>query len=161
MTLHRAFLSGFVHRWHTNPELARTADRIDGHSGRVARIILHLHPAPSVNLLRAALTHDDGEIAVGDMKAPLKQARPDIAEALERIEAEAQAEIWGRWPVLSAEEDRWLQFADRLDAYMWALHHGAQMHRDGWPKAYDWLWNRAHELGCGPVFLQMRREFEQ
>ena len=29
-----------VRRWHTNTELAGTDDRIDGHSGRVARIIL-------------------------------------------------------------------------------------------------------------------------
>ena len=33
------FRAGFVRRWHSNPDLCHTADRIDGHSARVARIM--------------------------------------------------------------------------------------------------------------------------
>lgn len=134
--LHQAFLAGRVWRWHSNPGLAHTGDRVDGHSARVARIILLLHPNPSPELIRAALIHDDGEHAVGDMRAPLKLERPDIAEALDQIEARAVAAIWGDpAAMLSADERVWLRLADRLDAYMWAKHHGANMGRDGWPDA--------------------------
>lgn len=31
------FRAGLVRRWHCNPDLAHTVDRIDGHGARVAR----------------------------------------------------------------------------------------------------------------------------
>ncbi|QDP60536.1 MAG: hypothetical protein Unbinned338contig1000_29 [Prokaryotic dsDNA virus sp.] len=140
MSLTKAFRAGFVRRWHTNPELAHTNDRIDGHAGRVARIILMLYPKPSVELIRAALIHDDGESVVGDMGALLKTKRPDIARALYGIELSASLEIWGKGPVLSSDDMAWIKFADRLDAYMWAAHHAPQvMGGDGWPEAHEWL----------------------
>lgn len=164
MNLLKAFRAGLVARWHTNPELAHTNDRIDGHSGRVARIILMLHPDPSVALLRAALIHDDGEHAVGDVKAPCKDEFPDFAAALGEIEAHARADIWGLQEVfsdLSPEDRQWLKFADRLDAYMWAAHHAPQvMNGDGWPEACMWLCDEGQALGAEDgldAVLAMRR----
>lgn len=147
MSLHKAFLAGFVRRWHTNPDLAHTVDRIDGHSGRVARIILMLHPDPSVTLLRAALIHDDGESVVGDVKAPTKDKYPVIADALEEMEYIARCEIWGHCEEF--HERKWLKFADRLDAYMWAAHHAPHvMGGDGWLESWNWIWDQAGLLGC-------------
>lgn len=150
MNLLRAFRAGFVQRWHTNPELSRTNDRVDGHSGRVARIILMLHPDPSVSLLRAALIHDDGECAVGDMKAPFKGKYPVIADALEELEYIERSEIWGGSTDHPMQNDgRWLKFADRLDAYMWAKHHAPYvMDSDGWPEAWAWLRKEGEALGA-------------
>ena len=143
-----AFRAGFVRRWHCNPDLAHTNDRIDGHSGRVARIILMLHPDPSVALLRSALIHDDGESVTGDVKAPTKDANPDMLSWLDEMEATARQEIWGDDSDLTELECRWLKFADRLDAYMWAKHHAPHaLDGDGWPEAREWLDFEALDLG--------------
>lgn len=151
MTLRQIFNAGRVMRWHTNPELAHTNDRIDGHAGRVGRIILALHPSPSVALLRSALIHDDGEIAVGDMKAPLKDKFPDIAAALSDVEADHRIKLWGHDPSMTIDDALWLRFADRLDAYMWAAVHHADLSEDGWPDAYQWLIGASRRLGCEPA----------
>lgn len=158
MSLHEVFLAGFVRRWHTSPDLAHTGDRIDGHSGRVARIILLLHPDPSVDLLRAALIHDDGESVVGDMKAPTKDKFPVIADALEEMECIARSDLWGLDTIdlVSGANSRWLKFADRLDAYMWAAHHAPHvMGSDGWPEAWQWLKESASDLLDGGSFTDL------
>jgi len=107
-------------RWHCNPHLAQTHDTLDGHSARVARIILALHPDPSLDLIRMALIHDDGESVVGDVPAPIK---PKLHPAFERMETDAREDIWGPDPLLDRDEVAWLKFSDKLDAYQWARHH--------------------------------------
>lgn len=148
MDLLKIFRAGRVNRWHTNPDLAHTNDRIDGHGARVARIILALHPDPSLDLIRAALIHDDGESVVGDVKAPFKDDRPDIADALADAEGEAVEAIWGRGYVVERIDGAaWLKFADRLDAYMWAAHHAPHvLSGDGWPEAKAALIRMAADL---------------
>lgn len=163
MSLLRAFYAGSVHRWHTNPWLAGTADRVDGHSARVARIILMWHPSPSVDLIGAALTHDDGEHAIGDVKAPFKRDRPDVAALLAALEDKAACDIWG-WGASRAcvgDDAKWLAFADRLDAFMWAAHHGAPCDRDGWPEAIGLLAFMADSLGVSDKFSDLMREVGQ
>ena len=153
MSLHKAFLAGFVRRWHTNPDLAHTCDRIDGHAGRVARIILMLHPDPSVALLRAALIHDDGESVIGDMSATAKAAHSDITSMILSIEDQAIGQVWGAAHQISQIDRQWLKFADRLDAYMWARHHAPHvMGADGWPAARNWLEAESILLGCTDGF---------
>ena len=153
MSLHQAFRAGFVRRWHTNPELAHTNDRIDGHSGRVARIILMLHPSPSVELLRAALIHDDGESVVGDIPGPYKFClKNSDCWIISNDEDRALESIWDRGADLRWIDDpsdqNWLSFADRLDAYMWAQHHAPSvLIGDGWPDARAWLEGQAIALG--------------
>lgn len=150
MNLVEIFRAGFVRRWHTNPDLGHTVDRIDGHSARVARIILALHPNPTLDLIQAALIHDDGESVVGDMGAVIKQELPLIAAQLASIENQATADLWG-WTgyEMEAEHKSWLKFADRLDAFMWAAHHAPHiMDRDGWPEARTWLYAESAKLGC-------------
>ena len=142
------FRAGFVRRWHSDPDLCHTVDRIDGHSARVARIILALHPSPSVALIRAALTHDDGESVTGDMSAVCKQQNPVIASILALAEGVARRALWGHEPDLSDRDRIWLKFADRLDAYMWAAHHAPHiMDRDGWPELLTWINETAELLG--------------
>ena len=139
-----------VRRWHTNHELAGTDDRIDGHSGRVARIILLLHPLPSFALLSAALIHDDGEWGIGDIAQPAKVAMRKLEPAawarIEATEEDSLCEIWQRFPSLTITEHAWLKFADRLDAYMWAAMHGARLDRNGRPADLAWLEATAVEL---------------
>lgn len=147
------FRAGCTMRWHTNPDLSGTRDRVDGHAGRVARLILALHPAPTWALLAAALIHDDGEAEVGDIRAPAKDAHPDLRDALEAAERNAVARLWqGRDfadPRFLRDGDaEWLQLADRLDAYIWASHHAPHvLTGDGWPEARDRLLAMAAKLG--------------
>lgn len=148
----RIWRAGATRRWHTNPDLCDTIDRIDGHGARVARLILVLHPEPTMDLICAALIHDDGESEVGDMKAPLKDAAPVIADALAEMESIFRVTIWGEWA--RDIDDPWIKFADRLDAYMWARHHRPDiMDSDGWPGARTALWKMGIALGVDSVVL--------
>jgi len=152
--LRRVFRAGFVRRWHTNPDLAHTCDRIDGHSARVARIILALHPDPSLVLVTAALIHDDGESVTGDVPMTAKRGR--LKTELNAAEGAALRGLWGDGPMLCGDDHAWLQFADRLDAYMWAAHHAPHvLDRDGWPEARVWLEDAADRLGVGPAVLEV------
>lgn len=159
MTYAAAFRAGAIRRWHTNAALAATGDRLDAHAGRVARLILAWHPAPSVALLRAALIHDDGEIGTGDIPGPIKATLPvDVALTLERIEEAARAEIWGEDPEITEDEALWLALADRLDAYLWAHTHGADMGAHDWREARHLL----NALGIRlHVVDKLRRLFDE
>ena len=156
MIIRNIFRAGFVRRWHSNPDLSHTVDRIDGHSARVARIILALHPSPSVALIRAALTHDDGESVTGDMSAVMKRNNPFIAAHLARVEYIARTDLWGLDPDLGNVGYIWLKFADRLDAYMWAAHHAPHiMDRDDWPELLAWINETAELLGVDMKEMQI------
>lgn len=160
MTLWRLFDAGRVRRWHTNPDLSWTEDYLDGHQGRVARLLLYLHPRPRVALLRAALTHDDGEWAVGDLaqpfKARLRREAPAMLDYVELIEADAADDLWAGAAALPGdpadarfEDADWLKFCDRLDAWMWAARWAPQAVREhpDWIADRIWLFQTAGALG--------------
>lgn len=148
-TLTRAFLAARTLRWHTNHRMAGTGDYLDGHQGRVARIILALHPDPSADLLRAALTHDDGEHALGDMRGDAKRnLPPELRALIDRMEEDARSLIWGPDPDLHLTNARWLEFADQLDAVMWvALHRPACLFTAHSQFCIFWLTETAAALG--------------
>lgn len=132
LTIWRA---GRTRRWHVNHRLSETHDYLDGHHARVARMILALHKSPSMALIRAALTHDDGESVTGDIPAPFKAslASPILA-GLESWERDVRIRMWGGDPEpdLTKTDQLWIKLMDRLDAYLWAGHHGQDMTKDGW-----------------------------
>ena len=143
--LRAIWTAGRVMRWHTHPHLAGSGDRLDGHHARVARIILALHPSPSVDLLRAALTHDDGESVTGDR--PYTAARLPEADAAEKS---ARQKIWDTADedVLSNHERDWLRMADLLDAYMWAHLHAPQLLlQQEWVDHRDKVMHLANSIG--------------
>mgnify|MGYP003116660481 CR=1 FL=1 len=124
-------------RWHTHPRMAGTGDRLDGHHARVAQIILQFHHDPSVDLLRAALTHDAGEMDVGDIPSKMKRQMPDVAERHALVEAVSRDTIAGTFPDLSETDRTWLRWADRLDAYLFAQHMGMDMTATEWRLALE------------------------
>lgn len=145
------FNAGRVRRWHNNPDLSRFEDYNDAHQGRVARIILALHPKPSACLIVAALTHDDGELFAGDMTRGTKDANPELREVVRQVERVGFKQVWGIDDLpsdhLSDDEKEWLKFADRLDSYMWMKHVRPQLaHRPEWVAACDELKKTAKEL---------------
>lgn len=148
--LQTVFNAGRVRRWHTNPDMSWTDDYNDAHQGRVARIILALHPAPSIFLLAAALTHDDGELRSGDMCVDVKNTNPDVYQQIKEIEDRGSCEIWSRREphesLLNAQNREWLKFADRLDAYMWMKHRNPKLAtRPDWVEAREFLMTFAEE----------------
>lgn len=124
--LQSIFNAGRVRRWHSNPDMSWTDDYNDGHQGRVARIILALHPHPSTFLLSAALTHDDGELAAGDMCHDAKRENPELRAMIQKVEDAGTCNIWGISATpcsrLLPDEREWLKFADQLDSYMWMMY---------------------------------------
>ena len=142
--IQRVFYAGLTTRWHTNPWLAQTCDRLDGHQGRVARLILALFPDASRDLLIAALTHDDGESVTGDI--PATYSKSDIHKVAEAL---ARGEIWGSTPRLSYTDGQRLRLADKLDAYMWAEHHAPAVVLDNpeWSEAWQEIVKLAVDLG--------------
>ena len=143
--IQRVFYAGLTTRWHTNPHLAQTCDRLDGHQGRVARLILALFPDASRDLLIAALTHDDGESVTGDI--PATYPKSDMHKSAEAL---ARGEIWGLgFQLLARYERERLRLADKLDAYMWAEHHAPAVVLDNpeWSEAWQEIVKLAVELG--------------
>lgn len=149
--LRQIFNAGRVRRWHHCPELSWSDDYNDGHQGRVARIILALHPKPSIKLLAAALSHDDGELAAGDMGRDAKRENPELREMLRRVENASYRAMWNVEPHvqwLTDDEKDWLRFADSLDAYMWMQHKQPNLdNRDDWVAASMSLVEFAMEKG--------------
>jgi 5'-deoxynucleotidase YfbR-like HD superfamily hydrolase len=85
------------------------------HQYGVAMIIFEIVDAPTINLIRAALTHDMAERQSGDMPAPVKWAYPDLAARLQEIEDEALEELGFNFK-LTEEEKVALKIADYLEA---------------------------------------------
>jgi hypothetical protein len=134
MNLWRIFEAGRARRWHRHPVMADHDDRLDAHQGRVARIAKALFPDDHM-LISAALEHDDGESATGDVPNPVKQRLPAVArEALDAMEVLAIREIWGR----SNSDAPWcdparLKLCDKLDAIMWVASKEPHLLREtGW-----------------------------
>ena len=150
MSVNGIYRAGLTRRWHSNPDLCHVTDSVAEHSGRCARLLCALHPRPSAALLRAALTHDDGEAAPGpgDVSGPVKRAYPELSARLDKLEAAARVSLWGPDPDLTTEDRVWLAFVDRLDAYIVARHYAPHiLDRDGWPEARVWLDDMAEVLG--------------
>lgn len=162
MNLHRAFLAGFTRRWHVNPVMSAIEDRVDAHSGRVVRILIMMHPDPSIELLKAAATHDDGEFRTGDISWKYKRTMSaDAKAALELEEAHERAEIWGTdWAFHLGDLDQdWLRFADLLDAFMWVAHHRRDyLQKPEWGAYLEDLMSRSRALGVYVAFTDLLDE---
>lgn len=114
-------LGGYCTRWHANADMAHIRETLAEHHARVAQIILALHPSPSLALIDAALHHDAGEPAVGDIPWPAKRDNPALAEILNEAE-KAERQRLECDVYLTPEERLWLKFADRLSAIMHVSH---------------------------------------
>lgn len=112
--------AGDVSRYHT---IGVNMQTVGHHSWGVAMLISKLHPNPSVNLLKAALWHDMAERVTGDLPAPVKWNNPQIAKALEELEAQYMVQNGLTCP-LTLEEVQWLKFCDMLECYFYAEQAG-------------------------------------
>lgn len=155
------YKSGEVRRWHSNPAMAHVCDTVAAHSSRVAKIILRFHPNPSMALIVAALTHDDGESLTGDVPSPAKRASPELARLLDRIEGDEIARLWGSdtRKHITPESLRWLSFADKLDAFITAeIHAPREVKKAEWLIAKHDLSGMADDLGIAPLLAELLRD---
>ena len=151
MTLAQVYMAGGVQRYHTNPAMARLGQTNADHQGRCVQLLLALHPAPSVALIKAVALHDLGERWAGDLPAPFKRDFPALSEAHAEAElALAEAALGG--PLdndLDREDVRWLVMIDKLEA--WAFMHchaRGEAERGGWLDARKACMARAMSMGA-------------
>lgn len=135
-TAYRAWRAGFVRRWHTNFDLCDTVDYDAGHQGRVVILILSFFPeAASRNLLIRAVTHDQGEVAVGDVASPAKNAQPLFRQFLHDLEGKEILRQMLPQPELTEFEQTILRLFDWLDAWLWMTRHKPHLAtQDDWLK---------------------------
>jgi hypothetical protein len=105
-------------RWHTNHLVPPQS--VADHAAGVARFILWLYPRASVELLREALHHDDGEGVVGDIPGPAKSVYWHFAKEAADAEALARIEMGTHFGDLPEWDARILRLCDKLEAYTWA-----------------------------------------
>ena len=135
----RTWRATFTRRWSCNPDLCHTHDPVGAHSARVALILWTLWPDSTRDMILAALTHDLAESVVGDLP-PAGKSMLANAATTERLIATQNG-----WHVPTDHVAR-LNFADKLDAYMWAMHHRAPDNGE-WADAREWLIFAADRLG--------------
>ena len=142
MKPYQVWLSGFVRRWHCNPDLAHTAQTNAQHQWGCAVLALHLWPDDQA-LMIAALTHDVGEVNVGDVPGPIKRERSALKKALD----DAESENCNRLDLATPEKTQELKLVDMLEAYLWAERHAPHvMGRDGWPEMIEEIVSLARHL---------------
>lgn len=140
--INQIYRSGSVTRWHANPDVP--AQTLADHHGRVAQIILFFWPNAPASLLYAALHHDCGELIVGDVPSPTKEANTALRDALSRAEADARI-VMGVG--LFSEDLPLLRFADRLEAYTYvAMQRPHFLGQPEWMKALAELGEMADGL---------------
>lgn len=150
--------SGFVRRWHMNPALSWLDDYTCAHQGRCGLLVIALFPDHSINLLRAAITHDAAEVHVGDLGAPFKASGRNLVAHHAAFEEVCLRDMGLGFSLTPEEQDR-LKLVDRLDAYLFVLlRGGAHAFCDGWPCTEVEIIDRAHALGVGGAVIPMIRE---
>lgn len=115
-----------VRRWHTHEALMDSNDYTDGHAARVAQLLICMMPSPGPSkwLLQAAIMHDVAEKWIGDVPGPTKAANSCLAQIVNRLENDRLAELdIAYW--LNEDELDWLNFADKLDGFLWCRKHNA------------------------------------
>lgn len=115
-------------------------------------MLLALHPAPSVGLIRAMASHDVGELVVGDLSWLFKSAEPEFAAAHALMEDAARAALIGDDPDLTEDDARWLRLIDRLESLCWCLHRAPGEYKrnaSGWRNGAEAFVTLADYLGVG------------
>lgn len=147
--------SGFVRRWHMNPDMAHVDDTTAAHQGRCVMLVLSLWPDCNRELIKAAGTHDAAEFVVGDLSRPFKQTGSPAVQAHAELENQQLFEM-GFGCKLCSEDQARLKFVDYLDSYMMTkLRAPHALAGDGWPEARLGLIGQAGALGVKSAVMEM------
>jgi 5'-deoxynucleotidase YfbR-like HD superfamily hydrolase len=108
-----------------------------------------------LEVMRRCLLHDLGEAGTADVGSGAKRKYPKLRKALKAAEAIEFAELGipaAEWELTKTQE-LMVQFCDKLDAYMWMMHHKDSIsgHSD-WVEEFQRLKVMAAELGVVGIF---------
>jgi len=119
LRLHR---SGRITRCHATPELP--GQSLAAHQWGVSMILCEVFDDVRIDEIIAALTHDVGEIATGDIFGPFKNQigkdLPEAAKYIEDFEKAARHEIVGRIEIDEIQAKR-VHFADKMEFAILAI----------------------------------------
>jgi len=150
--------SGFVRRYHMNPEMAVFDDLTSAHQGRCGMLVINLWPDHSPSLLRAAVTHDAAEFVVGDLSRPFKRTGAKVVCDHADLEAVELGRM-GLAEVLSPGDQARLKLVDMLDSYLFvALRCPRLLAGDGWPEMRLEIGQAADALRVGREVSHMMME---
>lgn len=153
MKSYRVWRSGFVRRWHSNPDMAHTGQTNAQHQWGCAVLAMELFPG-EYQLLKACLLHDAGEVNVGDVSAPAKEAEPDLRRLLRRAECRQMEDM-----EIDYLRHEALKFIDRLEALLWVAHHNRNLlGTDEWSEQREWMWQTAAQLGVHEKYSEIIKE---
>jgi 5'-deoxynucleotidase YfbR-like HD superfamily hydrolase len=88
--------AGLVKRYHTWPVLREQTNA--EHTLHILRIYDELFGLSTINVVRAIMYHDMGEVRTGDAPFPVKSENPDLKAAYDRVETEHRLELLGEDP---------------------------------------------------------------
>jgi 5'-deoxynucleotidase YfbR-like HD superfamily hydrolase len=106
-----------VERAHTLPHHGSYTN--GQHQYDAVMLLFSLHPNPSMNLVKAVLTHDVGERWCGDIPAPAKWSDGEYAKRSQQLEARCLKSL-GYDIILTEEERMWLKAVDSIELLLWA-----------------------------------------
>lgn len=108
-----------VRRCHTVPHHGEYT--VGKHSYDALNILLVLHPAPTIELIKAVAWHDQGERWVGDTPSPALRFFQDLNMAYKAAEEESFRTATGFdiLPTLSRADANWLAAVDALELLFW------------------------------------------
>lgn len=151
------YRSGFVQRYHTNPQMAWAAQTNGHHQWGVVILLMELFPERiSIPLLWEALYHDAGEMGAADVAAPAKRRHPDLAAAVADAEAMERFGMGIAKAELDVYEVILLKFCDVLESYLFAATRAPWvLDSQGWPEQRRWILEQADVLNVGDVVREM------
>ena len=139
--------SGFVQRWHCNPDLASSNQTNAQHQWACA-ILAHCLWPDDLRLLQDALTHDIGEVNIGDVSAVAKNKNPQLKEIMDTVEGDNFKYLGIIKPRTCAR----LRLIDMAEAYIWAKKHAPHvMDKLGWPEMRSEILRLADDLGKSSI----------
>lgn len=135
--------SGLVRRWHCNPDLAHTNQTNAAHQWGVAMIAMYLFPGYT-SLIEKALTHDIGEVNIGDVSAEAKRSNTELKKLLKE-EEDRNLKSMGLEDTDPTNDC--LHLCDMLEAYMWARQHNPEiLETEPWLNQISEMQDMASEL---------------
>lgn len=110
---------GEVERCHGTPHVG--AYTVGQHTFGAVSLLLLLHPAPTIELVKLVQWHDVAERWLGDVPSPAKLVSPDFARLYETAEARLLFQLGlVRDPSAYAPEDlNWLRAVDIIELWLW------------------------------------------
>lgn len=123
----KALRSGGTVRYHAQPEIP--SQTVAEHMWGVAMLVMMFYPTCSALLLKAAISHDCGEVGIGDIPSPTKRRMPELREAVKQMEDENMIDMGLDFEAHLSETERTaLKICDVLEGLWYTAKH---YHRTG------------------------------